>query len=106
MVGKFSGILVGYRKYDKASKDESGKIIVSEQKHVYDVFCTGVKKDKATGLFTDECKVVSVTDTEQVIKNMKYGIPVEFYGEAKTFKDKSGNEKSYMVYSDISAVGA
>lgn len=105
MVGKFSGILVGYKKYDKSNKDESGKIIVSEQKHVYSVFCTGVKKDKVTGLFEDECKVVLITEDEQAIKDMKYGMPVEFYGEAKTFKDKSGNEKSYMVYSGISAVG-
>ncbi len=103
MVGKFNGILVGYRTYDKAVKNDKGETVGSEPKHVYDVFCKGVKTDKTTGLCSDECKVISVIEDEQVLEKMQYAMPVEFYGETKEFRDKNGVRTS-MQYSCISAV--
>lgn len=102
MVGKFEGILVGYKTYDKAV-DKSGTKL-SVEHHVYSVFCEGCKKDAKTGLFKDDCKVVSIVEEEQVLKNLQYGMRVEFYGEAMSFKGKDGTEKSYMQFSGITAV--
>lgn len=89
MVGKYQGQLIGHSTYEK-----DGKTM-----HVYEVFCGG-KKDKDTGLYTTECTLVRIRD-EVELKGIAFGMEVEFYGETK--QSKNGQ---YMVYSDISAVGA
>lgn len=106
MIGKFTGILVGYKEYIATKKDKDGKSAdVGVMRHVYSVFCGG-KKDKDTGLFVDECKVVSVIEDEQVLPHLEYGLAVEFYGETRVSRDKDGKTSEYLTYSDISAVEA
>lgn len=77
MVGKYDGKLIGYRTYDKDGK----------KKHIYDVFCEGVEKDNATGLYKDECKVVSVVEDTEAITAPKANMPVKFYGEETRSKN-------------------
>ncbi len=102
MVGKFEGILVGYRTYDKAVKDDKGnKTGTSVSQHVYDVYCEGVRKDKATGLFADGCKVISVIEEEDVLPKKHHGMQVQFYGETKEFRGKDGNPNTRIEYSGI-----
>lgn len=108
MIGKYNGTLVGFRTYDKAVDKDGGKENekVSVTNYVYDVFCTGGRKDNDTGLYKDKCEVVSIVENEQVLPNLKYGLAVEFYGEEKRYKDKFGNEKSYIAFSDITPSAA
>lgn len=89
MIGKYQGTLIGHSTYDKDGKTT----------HVYEVFCGG-KKDKDSGLYTTECSIVRIRD-EHELPNMAANMQVEFYGETK-----QGKNGQYMVYSDISAVGA
>lgn len=96
MVGQFKGTLVGYRSYDKAVTNDDGTTR-SEKRHIYNVFCVGVKRDPQTKLFMDECKIVTVVEEAQVLKTLEYGAHVTFYGE--TAKDKKGND--YMRFSGI-----
>lgn len=108
MVGKFEGILVGYKSYAAKQKDKDGNAVesdISVVKHVYSVFCGG-RKDKETGLFIDDCKVVAIIEDEQVLPNLEYGLAVEFYGETRTSREKGGKTSEYLAYSDIRAVGA
>lgn len=77
MVGLYEGKLIGYRTYDKDGK----------KKHIYDVFCEGVEKDAATGLYKDECKVVSVVEDTEAIVVPKANMPVKFYGEETRSKN-------------------
>ena len=91
MVGLYEGKLIGYRTYDKDGK----------KKHIYDVLCEGVEKDKDTGLFKDECKVVSVVDEADVITAPKANMLVKFYGEET--RSKNG---TFIRYHGIDAVKA
>ena len=104
MVGKYQGMLVGYRTYDKKIKDDKGEAALSKTQHVYDVFCKGIRTDKTTGLCMDECKVISVIEDDQVLKQMQYAMPVEFYGEANEFMSKGGERKTSIRYFGIEAV--
>ena len=92
MVGKYNGELVGLRQYDKDGKTQ----------YVYNVFCTGTKKDSATGLYSDGCSIANVIEEHEAIKNPVYGMQVDFYGEMV-----NGKNGSFMKFSDITprAVG-
>ncbi len=105
MIGIYTGTLIGMREFDKSKKDNDGKIISSEHKVIYSVFCEGMKKDMTSGLFFDECSIVSVFEDCEVLKNPKYGMKVKFYGELKEYSENKV-KKQYMYYSDISEVKA
>lgn len=89
MVGSYRGVLVGYRTYDKDGKT----------KHVYDVFCSGRHKDPQTGLYTEPCEMVVIIEDNQVLKELKYGLPVTFSGEPI-----NGKNGMFVRYSGIEAL--
>ncbi len=89
MVGKYQGELVGLRKYDKDGKSQ----------FVYNVFCTGCKKDKVTGLYEDGCSIATIIEETEVIRDPVYGMQVEFYGEMI-----SGKNGSFMRFFDMSPI--
>lgn len=103
MVGKFEGTLIGYRTYDKKVKDEKGNVTESKPQYIYDVLCCGVKRDKDTGLYIDECKIVSVVEDEPALETMEYGMGVGFYGETVEFQKKDGRQ-TVMHYFGICAL--
>ena len=91
MVGKYSGELVGLRQYDKDGKTQ----------YVYNVFCTGSKKDSKTGLYFDGCSVANIIEDHEAIKDPVYGMQVDFYGEMV-----NGKNGSFMKFSDITPSAA
>lgn len=89
MVGKYQGELVGLRQYDKDGKSQ----------YVYNVFCTGCKKNKDTGLYEDGCSIATIIEEIEVIRDPVYGMQVEFYGEMI-----NGKNGSFMRFFDISVL--
>ena len=97
-------MLVGFRTYDKKTKDANGEVVVSKPQYIYDVFCKGIRTDKVTGLCTDESKVIGVIEDEPVLEKMQYGMAVEFYGETSEFRGKDGKTQTSIRYSGIEAL--
>lgn len=91
MIGKYNGELVGLRTYDKDGKTQ----------YVYQVFCTGAKKNNATGLYEDGCSIANVIEEHEAIKNPVYGMQVDFYGEMV-----NGKNGSFMRFTDITPSAA